>query len=665
MINSYSYLSIKKIAELTGKSERTLKDWCLKNKCSYRKVSAGGGKQGLKYEILVSSLEQELQAKIYSYSIEGNEKIQGNSYEHDALVFLPNTLNGEPYHHLPFNKTGAVQTADSSSCSSKVIPNSAKEIALAKFTLIDYWQNFRKDKQDKKQADKDFLVFYHSGTLNKKLLKTLGKVSIGSLYRWAKTLAENNNNYYSLINNYNYTGEKQLNTSLTDEEKQAFIKLYYNDAQFNLNTAYNILKYKAEQNGIEIKSVATYRRFANFINKNHYDFEVLSRQGEKALKDKVVPSIRRDVSSLQVGDILVADGNKLDFMVINPFTGKSARATMVVFMDWASRDFLGYEIMFSENTQCISSALRNAIIRLGKLPKVVYMDNGRAFRGKYFTGTDSFDSFKGIYAQLGIKTTFAKPYNGKAKIVERSFGDFVQSCPPAISSYIGSSISKQPAHIKRNEKFHKKLHKNDKVPTIEQAKIIIDEWLNFYRSKKLANGQTIQEVFEAGKGTGIDIDMLDELMMSSEIRTLKRSTIKLFGHEYTGSELYGTNTKVLVKYSLFDISKLKVYSLKGEYIGEANTVIKYNAMARYFGSATDIYTLKQAQKAQNALINGSIKKTKLLMSTSPFDDISWANQPQEVAQLEEKRQQKKKYEITGYENAHLYLPQKKRYTIGG
>lgn len=159
--------------------------------------------------------------------------------------------------------------------------------------------------------------------------------------------------------------------------------------------------------------------------------------------------------------------------------------------------------------------------------------------------------------------------------------------------------------------------------------------------------------------------MLDELMMSSEIRTLKRSTIKLFGHEYTGSELYGTNTKVLVKYSLFDISKLKVYSLKGEYIGEANTVIKYNAMARYFGSATDIYTLKQAQKAQNALINGSIKKTKLLMSTSPFDDISWANQPQEVAQLEEKRQQKKKYEITGYENAHLYLPQKKRYTIGG
>lgn len=660
-IDTYSYLSIKQVSQLTGKPERTLKDRCLKNKYSFRKVSAGGGKSGLKYEILVASLEQELQAKLIGYSIEGDKQIQGLSYDHNPLVSFnfPN-LSGEFNHHLPFDN-GTVLSPNMGSSAPLVIPDNAKEIALAKFNIVDYWQNFREDKSDKKQADKDFLVFYHSGTLNKKLYKTLGKVSIGSLYRWKKILADNNNNYFSLINNYNYTGESQLNTSLTDEEKQAFVKLYYNDAQFNLSTAYNILKYKAAQNGIEIKSLATYRRFAKYITRNHYDFEVLSRQGEKALKDKVVPSIRRDVSSLEVGDILVADGNKLDFMIINPFTGKPARATMVVFMDWASRDFVGYEIMFSENTQCISSALRNAIIRLGKLPKVVYMDNGRAFRGKYFTGTDSFDSFKGIYAQLGIKTTFAKPYNGKAKIVERSFGDFVQSCPPAISSYIGSSISKQPAHIKRNEKFHKELHKNDKIPTIEQAKVIIDEWLKFYRSKKLANGLTIEEVFEAGKGTGINIDMLDELMMSSEIRTLRRSTIKLFGYEYTGNELYGTNAKVLVKYSLFDISKLKVYSLKGEYIGEANTVIRYNAMARYFGSATDIYTLRQAQKAQNAMISGSMKKTKLLMSNSPFDDVSWANQ--EVALIEEKRQQKKTYEITGYENAHLYLPEKKRYTI--
>ena len=41
--------------------------------------------------------------------------------------------------------------------------------------------------------------------------------------------------------------------------------------------------------------------------------------------------------------------------------------------------------MLEENTQCIASALRNSIINLDMIPKVVYQDNGRAFRAKYFT----------------------------------------------------------------------------------------------------------------------------------------------------------------------------------------------------------------------------------------------------------------------------------------
>ena len=36
--------------------------------------------------------------------------------------------------------------------------------------------------------------------------------------------------------------------------------------------------------------------------------------------------------------------------------------------------------MLEENTQCISSALRNSIINLDMIPKIVYQDNGRAFK---------------------------------------------------------------------------------------------------------------------------------------------------------------------------------------------------------------------------------------------------------------------------------------------
>ena len=57
----------------------------------------------------------------------------------------------------------------------------------------------------------------------------------------------------------------------------------------------------------------------------------------------------------------------------------------------------------SENTQCIASALRNAILNLGVIPKVVYQDNGKAFKAKYFQHTDFDESgFNGVYASLGI-----------------------------------------------------------------------------------------------------------------------------------------------------------------------------------------------------------------------------------------------------------------------
>ncbi len=64
--------------------------------------------------------------------------------------------------------------------------------------------------------------------------------------------------------------------------------------------------------------------------------------------------------------------------------------------------------MLEENTQCIASALRNSIINLDMIPKIVYQDNGRAFRAKYFTDDKGFTElgFQGLYAKLEIETVF-------------------------------------------------------------------------------------------------------------------------------------------------------------------------------------------------------------------------------------------------------------------
>ena len=106
----------------------------------------------------------------------------------------------------------------------------------------------------------------------------------------------------------------------------------------------------------------------NYINSELIELNnfkwILAREGEKALKDKVSPFIVRNASLLKAGQVLVADGHTLNFQVINPFTGKPCRATLLGFLDWKSGGLVGYDIMLEECTQNIASALRNAIYRL-------------------------------------------------------------------------------------------------------------------------------------------------------------------------------------------------------------------------------------------------------------------------------------------------------------
>lgn len=127
----------------------------------------------------------------------------------------------------------------------------------------------------------------------------------------------------------------------------------------------------------------------------------------------------------------------------NPFTGKAQSATHVGFLDWKSGALVGYEILMSENIQCIASVLRNAILNFGRIPKIVYQDNGRAFRAKYFQSCN-FDEvgFNGVYANLGIKSVFAKVRNAKAKVIERFFLEFQEEFEKMMPSYIGTQLKK-------------------------------------------------------------------------------------------------------------------------------------------------------------------------------------------------------------------------------
>ena len=567
------YIDINKIAELKGlKSNRSLRLAIQKGKYVARVVKVFGGKS---YEILYSSLEPEIQEKLQDELIK--EATQSNC---TALVPI-NNINNKNF-----------------------ITESAKLTALARVDIVKALQNMRTKYKTKKEADSIFLDLYNSGMYLPKIHKFIGSISIGTLHRWIWAY-EDSEDYRVLLPNYKYTKQGEYNTILTQEMKDIFIKFLLHPNKFSVTKAIKLTQHILEKKGIEnIPHVITFRRYAEHYKKNNYSRWILFREGEKAYHDKVEAYIERDISKLEVGDVLIADGHTLNFQVINPFTGKPTRATLVGFLDWKSTALIGYEIMMSENTQCIASALRNAIINLGMIPKVVYQDNGRAFKAKYFQSCD-FDEagFNGIYANLGIKSVFAKPYNARAKVIERFFLEFQEEFEKMMPSYIGTSIENKPAWMKRGEKLHRDMHKkltNNYIPTVQELIKYIDCWLDFHNSKPCPNAPqiSIKQCLNSVQRHQIDKNILNDLMMKTEVRTINKHGITFLGLHYRSDSILGLRDSVYIRYSLFDLTKIHVYSTKGEFLCIARQVEKVHPMANHLGTVQDMEQFKQQIQKQ-------------------------------------------------------------------
>ena len=495
-------------------------------------------------------------------------------------------------------------------------PKKCKQIALARLDVVHKWFEFRKQYQNKLQADYDFVKLHN--TSNSHLFEILGKISRGSLHRWYAML-NGTKDYTKLLPQYKYSSVNDYRTVLNDGEIKIFMGLLLHPNRLSIGKAIALTKYKLKELGQSfIPADITFRRYAKWFKNNNYDKWILARDGEKALSDKVEPYIKRDASLLEVGDILVADGHKLAFQVINPFTGKPCRATLVGFLDWKSTALVGYEIMLEENTQCIASALRNSIINLDMIPKVVYQDNGRAFRAKYFTDDKGFTElgFQGVYSKLGIETAFARPYNARAKVIERFFKEFQEGFEKLLPSYIGSSIQDKPAYMMRNEKFHKNLH-NEYIPTIEETIKMIDMWLSFKNSQPCPNApdKTIAEVLSERKRQNIDINTLDDLMLATEVKTIQRNGIRFLNCDYFNERLYGFKSKVLIKYNLFDLTSIKVYTPKGEYLCTAKRVTETHPMAKLLGDVKDYEDYKQKIVRQRQLKKKTVESVKKYLKT--------------------------------------------------
>jgi putative transposase len=507
---------------------------------------------------------------------------------------------------LPAVLPGKLPALAPEAVSKAILDDKRRYRALAKADLVRMYLDWQKKHGASKYQKRAFVEAYLGGAWPG-LLKEFGpRISWQSLERWKLEQARAGD-VLALADKRGLAHKGR--TNLTEQHRIIILGQILNPNAPKIAQCARQIQKRCVAEDIWEPSEPTIRRFVNAYAAECFGDYTLWREGKKAWNDKCAISILRDWNTVQVGDIVIADGHTLNFESVDPETGKPKRMTLLLFYDGASNHPLGWEIMPTENVACISSAFRRTCLLLGKIPRVVYLDNGRAFRAKFFSGYPDFQQagFLGLYRDLGCAVIHAWPYHGQSKTIERFFGSF-HDMEVFVPSYTGNDIDHKPARMKRGEVLHRQLYeKMDCRPlTLDETHSAVAFWFEEYARRPQYRthlaGRTPGEVFEAGRGPGVDVDQLTLLMMQRTIKTISKDGIRHQGRLYWHEALANRRHPVLIRYDdQFSPFEVLVYTQDGNFLCQARDREHYRIAAGIHPAAKALGTAEQQQDLITAL----------------------------------------------------------------
>jgi putative transposase len=426
-----------------------------------------------------------------------------------------------------------------------------------------------------------FLREYNSGFLLQEIFKVLGKKSRPTIYRYIEAYQEGG--IEALASER--PGPKA--SKILPEEEEFLLKFLLHPNKPKISDAIRECKKRLD---CSISAPSALRRFVNQWKIKNNGIWILKREGEKAWNDKCAPYQDRDPMLLEFGEALVADGHRMNLLVKDPLSGKPKRPDLIVFWDWKSDLFVGWEIAFSENVQSITVALFMALLKIGKLPSLIFVDNGKAFLSKIFTRGITIEEthIPSMIERLNklepnridkIEYRRAPAYHAQSKPIERRFLELNNRLERKFPSYVGSSIPDKPAYLLPNEPLAKASHDNW-IPTVSELNQIIYQWVDDCSNEPLPKrqGLTSKQIFEEGKGPGIDPKQLFFLMMDVKPAFVRRGRFRFAGIDWESPCLYRYGGKILIRYCLSDFSQIYVFDTKDNYMGTATQCDKANAI---------------------------------------------------------------------------------------
>jgi putative transposase len=643
------WIGVKEGGNLLGITDRAVKKNCKSGKYVTQLVRGNGG---LQYRIALSSMPVEVQMRWRKEHGFASENQVDDGFERDE---------------------SGVKSFDE-------MPEKASLEARLKYDVVRLYQEaIAKAKHGQILAAKDaFVERFNSGEWPS-LLQQLGTIAWKTIdCHWVKKLKAADGRPSALAPQYRYVRAGSSVVGISALQAQVILGFYQRSTQdVKVSEVVRRSNTKLREMGTEQVSESRVRRFLKEYTVDHASEVTMMRAGEKAYEDSCAPWIKRNPDKILPGDILIADGHTLNFTVQDPVRRKNRRMTVIFHEDMRTKTIAGWEIMPTESTQAIAASLRRSMLWLGYLltgdedaalvPRTMMLDNGKAFKSKYFCGlgdkTLESSGVAGLFDELrpyGFKgVQFARAYHGQTKPVERSFGMFAE-LERSVSSYTGTSIAYKPARLMRGEFLHRDLAEilqTNVVPTLEEAHYLVALWVHEHHQRegkqsRYLNGKSHYDALDEGfeklresddlAGRIISGDELRFLMMQEVTRSVKRNGIRLFDRWFLSPELHDLakgERELVVRYDLDRMDRIAVYHPNGEYLCVATEWCPEGGVhpqARLLGSKEDQEAFAAVAKQQAELRNGTKKRVRqsvLAAAKKGFGDFVGREVAPDVARL--------------------------------
>lgn len=467
--------------------------------------------------------------------------------------------------------------------------------------------------------------------------RTLG-VSLPTLYRYTRGLLEANawalrkekedgqgRDYFRALALCRKPKEGGTFPSLTLEQKAVIENIWF-DKEFanNLGTVellYDTFRREAGRRGWPgYPSYKTVTRYVRHLMEQpgaesaHY----LAANGLREWKNKKQIKGKRDATTLEVMEYVVADAHTFDVWVSYTAPNgkvKAIRPVLVSWMDMRSRRFLGNILCEHSNTQTVKESFVKMVYEAGVVPKHAHMDNGKDFANRETLGQDRnlrgmdaelMDAVdKGFYLAMGAEDwSRSLPFQPWDKPIERGFNTFCLRYSRKFASYTGTLTASKTAS-KRKKNIQRMLERGELL-TMEEFLAVLEDWLtNDYdqrehRGLKDSGDQwtTPGEVWANAprhSKAAPPREYAAMLLMKPDTARVTSQGITKFKTLYTAPELAAYVDKTVgVRWDVDDVRRLYVYDATGRKVCEA-----YSAQLLQFGGEVSQAALEELHRNKN------------------------------------------------------------------